>query len=165
MFAKVIPKKKFVKVDGKIESKDTTTTGLISSLLGGAIPPAKLEWVPGEEYIKVSNIESLKYHEYDILMPRPNVPLHPVLRNANEEAPNANEEAPNVYAPNGWWVTVGFLNSMKTYHLADPNDGIAIAATNIDEPIAEAIQQMAIEIAYKPGNQNGSMVRSDLFNK
>lgn len=77
--------------------------------------------------------------------------------NAARDAEEEFEDIPAVYAPAGWYFTVGVLQNDE-FHIAHEEDGERIAHSVDRDPIAAAIERLADEIAFKPSSLPGSEV-------
>jgi hypothetical protein len=149
----------FLEVDGFIKSGISSGVGVLLGGLGSLFNSDGLNggesYVQCRRWIRISRIEEIFFEDQEIVLSSP-----PRLRRAREDAEEAEQqqhaEITPSKAPNGWWVTLGAMR----YHVFDTDAAKALTTMKNESEIAKSVMRLAEEIAYKPANQNGSVVNA-----
>ena len=149
----------FVEVDGYIKNTSASSGGGLGGLLGGMMggimsaASGDEEWVECKRWVRQSRVDEVDYEEYPVKLAKKAVPRLQQLGVPAEDV----EEPESKYAPEGWWIRVGFPNG-TLYHVVDPDRGKGITESSSDDQVASALLRLAEEIALKPSSVPGGEV-------
>lgn len=152
----------YLEVDGYIQCTSSSSTmgllgGLFGNLLGSLGSSGDEEWVSCKKWIRCSRVDEISFEEHDVKLKKsaPAPRFAPAQDGNGPPVPLPVEEEEPAFAPAGWWIHAGFPNGTR-YHLANPDDGVALSKSQIDGDVSEAVLRLATEIALKPSSIPGA---------